>query len=134
MKRAPRAIEPTPNRPMTSGGSCASTPLAAEMIDLLGSGFNAGGVAMSPRETLAVGRLYNRLDLSKEKGDVLIQAGHDMGVIRDAERDGKRIVAWLAKHVEPGEDPLKLVIRMAIEFGLEVEAPDVDWCGYGDEE
>ena len=37
----------------------------------------------------------------------LMQAGADRNMIRHAEHDGMRLVAWLAKFVPKGEDPLR---------------------------
>lgn len=58
----------------------------------------------------------------------LMQAGADMNVIRAAQADGLRIVAWLAKYVETGKDPLKLVIQLAAEAGFDVSCEDLEWA------
>jgi hypothetical protein len=50
--------------------------------------------------------------------------------MRAAEHDGLRILAWLARHAEPGEDPLKLVVRMASDVGCDIDPADESWaCG-----
>jgi hypothetical protein len=56
------------------------------------------------------------------------QAGADRNLMRHAEADGLRIVAWLAKHVPPGEDPLKTLVQMASQAGWDVDPVDVAWA------
>jgi hypothetical protein len=55
------------------------------------------------------------------------QAGADRNMMRHAECDGLRLVAWLAKHVEPGKDPLKTLVQLAMDAGYDVDPADVDW-------
>ena len=62
----------------------------------------------------------------------LMQAGADRNMLRQLEADGVRMAAWIARYCEPGEDPLKVLIRMAIDAGLDVDPADVDWVE-GDE-
>lgn len=57
-----------------------------------------------------------------------LQAGSDRNAMRYAEADGLRIIAWLAKYIPAGEDPLKHVIQFAVEAGLSVNSEDVDWA------
>lgn len=59
----------------------------------------------------------------------LMQAGANHNAIRHAESDGLRVIAWLAKFVPAGEDPLKHVIQMAAEGGLDVDFEDLAWAG-----
>ncbi len=57
-----------------------------------------------------------------------MQAGADRNAIRHAEADGIRLLAWLARYVEPGQDPLKLLVQMARDSGFDVDPQDMDWC------
>ena len=57
----------------------------------------------------------------------LLQAGADRNCLRYAELDGLRLVTWLSRYVEPGEDPLRMLIRMAIDSGMDVDPADVEW-------
>lgn len=60
----------------------------------------------------------------------LLQSGADVAMLRYAEVDGLRIVAWLARlrgAVPAGSDPLKAVVRLAMDAGLDVDPADVDW-------
>ncbi len=57
-----------------------------------------------------------------------MQAGADRNVTRYAERDGLRVIAWLAKYVEPGQDPLKMLVQLVSEAGFDVDPADVGWA------
>ena len=59
------------------------------------------------------------------------QAGADVSMLRYAEVDGIRIVAWLARVMRgtaPGADPLKAVVQLAIDAGWDVDPADVSWA------
>jgi hypothetical protein len=58
----------------------------------------------------------------------LLQAGAYRNAFRHAEADGLRLLAWVAKYVEPGEDPVKTLIQFACEAGVDVDPADVDWA------
>lgn len=55
------------------------------------------------------------------------QAGADRNAMRYAEADGLRLLAWLAPHLAPGEDPLCLLVRLAVDAGWDVDPGDVEW-------
>ncbi len=60
---------------------------------------------------------------------VLMQAGADRNLFRHVRGDGLRLAAYIAKFCEPGEDPLKVLIRMAIDAGdYAVDPEDVTWA------
>lgn len=109
-------------------GSATTTPRSAEMISLLGTGMRHGGVAVSRDEYLRLRDLYGFVEENRNaKAGKLLQAGADRAMFREAELDGLRIVAWLAKYVEPGRDPMKTIVRMAIDAGFDVDPSDVEW-------
>lgn len=58
----------------------------------------------------------------------LMQAGADRNAIRHAECDGLRLLAWIAKYVSPGEDPLKHLIQLAVDAGWDVDPSDAEWA------
>lgn len=62
-----------------------------------------------------------------EDPSVLLQAGADVGTFRCAEEDGLRMVAWIAKFASPGEDPLKVLVRMAADAGFDASS-DLGWA------
>ena len=45
---------------------------------------------------------------------------------RHWKRDGLRVMAFLAKHLEQGQDPVKFVAQLAIEAGFD-EPDDYNW-------
>lgn len=57
-----------------------------------------------------------------------LQAGADRNALRHAAADGLRLLAWITKHVPPGEDPLKTLITMASDAGWDVDPSDVEWA------
>lgn len=64
---------------------------------------------------------------------VFMQAGADRNAFRYAAADGLRIVAWLARYMEPGADPLKTIVQLACENGFDVDPEDSEWA-FGEEE
>jgi|GEM_PF-6973440 len=58
----------------------------------------------------------------------LMQAGADRNVARYAEHDGMRLIAWLAKYVPEGEDPLKTLVQLAVDSGFDVNQEDIAWA------
>ena len=56
------------------------------------------------------------------------QAGAVRNMLRHADCDGLRMVAWLAKHVEPGSDPLKTLVQLASAAGYDVDPVDYAWA------
>jgi hypothetical protein len=43
-------------------------------------------------------------------------------------------MAWLARYVEAGEDPLKTVVGAMVDAGFDVEPADANWANDGEEE
>jgi hypothetical protein len=97
------------------------------MIGLLGAGFTNEYVILSKSEFRAIQKLYD----VKPEDNVFVQAGTDRNVMRHAEFDGLRMMAWLAQYVEPGQDPLRTLVQLAIEAGIDVMPEDVDWATDG---
>lgn len=162
----------TRKRPTTGGTYNAevTTPHAAGLMALLGSGAVHRSVALTRDEFKNIHRLYGfkpegpnvkpppptrpvegdyatgyqfREALQKyeaalrqhEKwGDpqIFMQAGADRNALRFAEADGLRLLAWLAAHVAPGEDPLKTLVQLAGDAGWDVDPEDVEWANQED--
>lgn len=61
----------------------------------------------------------------------LFQAGAGRNRFRYVRRDGLRVMAALSRYLEPGEDPVRLVLRLLIEAGYDVP-DDADWV-YGED-
>lgn len=64
----------------------------------------------------------------------LMQAGAARNAIRDAQVDGLRLLAWIAKYVEPGCDPLKTLVQFAAEAGMPVSYEDTTWADDEDDD
>lgn len=123
-------------RPTLDGNrsSVVTTPHAAGLAQLLG-GQTYGSVAFTHDELEAVKRLYKFKPEKKEREDLqrLMQAGADRNALRHAESDGLRLLAWLAKYVPAGEDPLKHLVQLASDAGWDVNPEDVAWAESDDE-
>lgn len=154
------------------GNSPVTTPIAADMISLLG-GMPTGGLTLTTSEYSNLRKLYGFVPEKPNerppppsppveadfKGDRwkyqsalddhkraleyhakwcdpqrFMQAGADVNLVRHAESDGFRLVAWLAKYVEAGQDPLKTLIQMAIDSGFDVAPEDVEYAEGSDED
>jgi len=157
---------PTIGGPESPHSTIVTTPRAAMMMQLLGSGLVRGGVALSRDEYAAINKLYGftkeqpnpkppppkapERETFKTSWDFeaavkkyqeavkawqnwqdprpLMQAGADHNVARTAEVDGLRLVAFLAKFVPAGEDPLKHLIQAASDAGWDVDPSDLEWA------
>lgn len=87
-------------------------------------------------ETLAkYGRFNERPPLPFDADGLrrLYATADDRNVFRLAERDGLRVLAFLARYLNAGEDPLKLVIRLAADADYDVSPDDVEWADEVDE-
>lgn len=62
-----------------------------------------------------------------------MQAGADRNALRQAACDGMRLLAWLAKYVPPGEDPLKTLVQVTARAGFDVSPADIDWADAADD-
>lgn len=61
------------------------------------------------------------------EGAAYFQRGGDsMHMLRHAEADGVRMVALIARYVEPGDDPVRLLARLLMDAGYDVHV-DPDW-------
>lgn len=58
----------------------------------------------------------------------LMQAGAARNATRHAEADGLRLLAWIAKYVPPGGDPLKTLVQFAVDSGIAVSPEDFHWA------
>lgn len=57
-----------------------------------------------------------------------LQAHADRDALRHAVADGLRLLAWLAKYVPSGSDPLKALIQIASDAGWDVDLVDYEWA------
>lgn len=94
------------------------------MMRVLGKGVRRGPLALSGDEWKAIQKLYG---FTPEAASVM-QAGADLNALRIAEVDGLRMLAWFAKHVPAGEDPLKTLVTLAVEAGWDVDPSEATWA------
>lgn len=93
------------------------------MIGLLG-GITYQTVAISTDEARSLERLYGFTP--DEPG--IMQHGATRNMLRHAEADGLRMVAWFARFIPPGEDPLKYLVQLTVERGWDITPEDVAWA------
>ena len=105
----------------TSSGSIVVSPKSEVLLRLLG-GKTFKSVALTTDELRAIEKLYG----FHPEDDVLYQAGADRDMFRHAEADGLRLLAWIAKYVEKGQDPVKTLIQFASESGVDVSPEDYE--------
>lgn len=100
-----------------------STPRAAEQMALIGRPISRGAVSLTRDEYSHLADLYGY----KQEHVKFLQSGADVNMMRHAETDGLRIMAWLARYVPAGEDPLKTVV-LAMAEKYDVDPADVAWA------
>ena len=103
------------------------TPKDEELYELLGGQWHEG-VSLTQDQLRALNRLYEMAPVPPGKEQYLLQAGADRNMFRHAEHDGLRLLAWLAKWVEPGTDPLKVLVQVAVAAGWNVDPEDAEWA------
>ena len=101
-----------------TGADCENYPV-------LGFEFAHAGVHFTRAEARAMRRLYG---LEPSAPGKLNEAGDNRNLMRRAEQDGLRMVAWIAKHCQPGEDPLRKLIRTVVDGGYDVDPADHAWA------
>jgi len=69
-----------------------------------------------------------KLELPKRPDDETVQghinwlmAGSQINMFKHVKCDGLRVMAYLAKFLEVGEDPVKLIANMAVDAGFDAE-------------
>ena len=97
----------------------ASDPEASLVIRLMG-GHSSNGVTFTKDQVLALGRLYgHRKDADFNE---FMAAGAERNMFRHAKADGLRLMAVLASFCDPGEDPVKVLVRLMSSQGYDVGA------------
>lgn len=66
--------------------------------------------------------------LQTEGAARLMVAGANRNMFRHAEADGLRMVAAVARYLAPGDDPVRFLISIMAEAGIDVQE-DPDWYG-----
>jgi hypothetical protein len=102
------------NNKLHAGGVIASCENSAAMISLLGYAHHFEGVGLTHDEFKACQKLYQFHD----EENPLLQAGMCRDIGRAMSRDGKRIIALIAKYCEPGQDPVEFIQELLDEAGM----------------
>lgn len=109
-------------RPLAANGSLATTRAAVAVLSLLG-GTSRGSVVLTEGEMDGLRELYG---FTREEHP-LLQSGADFALFRHAEQDGLRVVAVLARCLESGADPVRLVLGLLADAGYNVQREDDDY-------
>lgn len=98
----------------------ASDPDSECVLKILG-GESYEGNSFTHSQVKQLARVYG-FDLSKSSSSAvgLERAGTVRNLMRNVKSDGMRLMAVLAKWCEAGEDPVKVLIRMAADNGYDV--------------
>lgn len=51
---------------------------------------------------------------------LLMEAGSTRNLLRAAKADGLRLIAFIARFCEPGEDPVKFLARVLLDQGYDI--------------
>lgn len=102
---------------------CGITPRSSEVL-AFSRGVRFEGVCLTNAEFDSLIRLYG----FEQESDVLMRLGANRNMFRQASHDGLRLIAWLAKHVPKGTDPLKFLVLLAADAGLDVDCSDTEWA------
>lgn len=82
------------------------------------------------------GTLFQEPEAPKPFDEAGIRRWYERGdarnMFRHAQHDGLRVMAFLSRFLEPGEDPVKMLIQMAVDAGFDVDPSDIEW-GCNDE-
>lgn len=113
-----------PRATITSPAACLSHALRPSILHM--------SVALTETEVKGLRDLYE-FEPDPMDGDAceVIRAGNQRNLLRHAEADGLRLVAWMAKYCDPGEDPVKVLVRLFGDAGYEIDPADVNWA-YGE--
>lgn len=106
-----------------------TTPRNSEVLGLIGGGLVHEGLALTNDEVRYLREVYGyKLEDPDQEAADFFQAGADRNLIRHAQLDGLRLVAWLAKYLQEGDDPLAYIVGVMADSGMEVDIEDVEWA------
>ena len=100
------------------------TPSSQEEVETLQSGVRHQGVTVTFEQYEAIAKLYGLTS----SGSSVERAARQREAFRYAEHDGLRVLAFLAGFMEPGDDPVKAVVRLAVDAGWDVQPADAQWA------
>lgn len=106
-------------------GTLLSSKSSETIAKLLGIRYVFESVAFTKDEFTSLKKLY---EFSDDDSGILEQAGTDRNLIRHARCDGLRVMAFLSRFLEPGEDPVKFLARVLGDACFDVDPTDSEWA------
>jgi|OM-RGC.v1.028187788 hypothetical protein len=100
-----------------------TTPHAEKMITLGLSGGYHEAVLLTSDEHRALEKVYG---FTRERECEFVAAGNFRNLMRHASHDGLRVIAYMARFLEPGEDPVRFIGQLLMDAGFDVPN-DVEW-------
>jgi hypothetical protein len=100
----------------------ATDPVSEKLIQLIG-GIHYKSLSVTKDQ---LDDLYHLYKFSEETNS-LLKAGAERNVFRHAESDGLRMIAFVARYLSQGEDPVKFLAQLCIDAGFDVDPKIVEW-------
>ena len=125
---------PNPYKRASTGASLYSTPSSREIIAMLGGESYQGGTISRDEQAALVADYEYDLKHDPQGQDKFQLAGAQLYMAREASADGLRVMAWLARFLRPGDDPVQFVAQLAANAGMDTrgdELLDDDMAGAG---
>ncbi len=113
------------DRPNTKFGNTVCSKADEIFFPMLGGEYYEG-CSYTKDQVNHLKKIYKE-DCPTGNDNPLIEAGELRNVLRSAKVDGQRLIGVLAKYVENDEDPVKVLIRVLIDAGYDVDPENVDW-------
>jgi hypothetical protein len=111
---------------MTKFNKILNTPRAKMLYDLSGGAFQ-GSCVCNNDQLKKLKKFYK----VKNSTTPLVNEGNERDMFRAAERDGFRVLTTLADLgllENPGEDPVKIILELALDLGFDVDSQDILYC------
>lgn len=100
-------------------GDLVVSPDDRAIVHIFG-GTRRGSVLLSPDQMKALRTWLGFRGVSHEEDNLFSIAADDLSVMRFAERHGLRMVAYIAKHLQCGEDPVSVLNQLMVDAGWDV--------------
>jgi hypothetical protein len=100
----------------------ATDPVSEKLIQLIG-GIHYKSLSVTKDQFDDLYHLYN----FNEESNALFQAAAERNMFRHAESDGLRMIAFVARYISQGEDPVKFLAQLCIDAGFDVDPKIVEW-------
>lgn len=103
-----------------------ATPADQILVEMLG-GYRHEGTTFTPDQMRQLRKVYGfDPQRSENKVERLLQAGSDRNLMREVTNDGLRVMAFLASHMEPGQDPVRVIHDLCRDAGWDMDDAGFD--------